>query len=223
MALCTQTWRKLRGSRASCPDAHTHHPLLLLSFQGPAWMRMRFGTGGVRLWFKSALRKPKRQFCVRDCLGSSGASCDLCRAQPGGVGVPMAKSSPYLLTSILCKYPTWWRTQPQCPGPLGTCIFLVQNYVLYRNHSHMKDVPYFIQCLIHTSVVLNLVSVYRLSSYPVSGLPIENWGWGWARMLQNTSCDADLRLHPKGAHPALRGPCGHTVPCPKARTLAVVW
>lgn len=42
------------------PMAHTHHALLLLSPQGPAWMRMRFSTGGVRLRFKSAQRKPKR-------------------------------------------------------------------------------------------------------------------------------------------------------------------
>lgn len=27
-------------------------------------------------------------------------------------------------------------------------------------------------------VVLKLVPVYQLSSYPVSGLPVENWGWG---------------------------------------------
>lgn len=95
--------------------------------------------------------------------------------------------------------------------------------IVYRNHSHVKDVPYFIQYLIHTSVVLNLVPVYQLSSYPVSGLPVENWGWGWGRMLRSTSCDVDLRLHPKGACPALRGPCVHTVPCPKAGTPAVVW
>lgn len=162
--------------------AHTHHPLLLLSLQGPAWMRRRFGTDGVRLWFRSAQRKPKRWLCARGCLGSSGASCDLCRAQPRGVGVPVERSSPFLLMSILRKYPAWWGTQPRSPGPLGTCIFLLQDDVLYRNHSHMKDVPYFIQYLIHTSVVLNLGPVFQLSSYPVSGSPVENWGWG--RMLQ---------------------------------------
>lgn len=72
-------------------------------------------------------------------------------------------------------------------------------------------------------MVFNLVSVYQLSSYPVSGLPIENWGWGWGRMLPSTSCHGYLRLHPKGACPALKSPCVHTVPCPKAGTLAVVW
>lgn len=34
-------------------------------------------------------------------------------------------------------------------------------------------------------------------------------------MLQSTSGNADLRLHPKGVHPALRGPCVHTVPFPR--------
>lgn len=39
--------------------------------------------------------KKTKEVCVRGCLGSSGASCDLCRAQPRDMGVLMAKSSPF--------------------------------------------------------------------------------------------------------------------------------
>lgn len=65
-------------------------------------------------------------------------------------------------------------------------------------------------------MVLKLVPVYQLSSYPVSGLPVENGGWEAGKdAAESTSCcDANLRLHPKGVVEGfLRSYCA--LPCAK--------
>lgn len=145
MALCThlRPGASSGGAGRVAHDGPWTSPLAASQPSGPSSDEDEISAPVVSGSGSNQLKENQRGSFVRGAAWAAVVLPVISAELSRGAGGVDGNEQRCLLTSILCKYPTWWRTQPHSPGPLGTCIFVLR-YTIYRNHSHMKDVPYFI-------------------------------------------------------------------------------